>query len=287
MTTSNTGKIEILLKPQGNDNDGINYLVVKVAIGGLAGGLTGGLLHDVVLHREDKRLAGLCIKNVVTRDETGLVETNVRENEWRVERQTKGPVNIEYEVHPVSTWKHGFVALGAQILPALAMQEAEVSIAWDLSQDSRAVTSFGEGNVSTQCTVDKLSSSVFMVGNVHSHPSESSCEIHWLGELPENVDALKNFVVGMFGHLTNFFKDDTANYRLFLNAGEPTVHSLPSCSSCVIQYDDEIATSTEWEVIRLLQRNLVANWANLDPEADGTANHWFTEGKYHRIRHRF
>ncbi|KAL1870173.1 hypothetical protein Daus18300_005237 [Diaporthe australafricana] len=126
-----------------------------------------------------------------------------------------------------------------------------------------------------------------MVGPVRSHThdptapdpiSEGSCGAYWFGNLPSNLDAVTSYATNIFPRMAEHFGDSSGSYRAFLRHTAKGFRGTVFQSSSIIEYDDEAKDEDDWDMVRLLNRNMVSSWARLDPEDDGTANEWFTDG---------
>ncbi|KAK5991146.1 hypothetical protein PT974_09424 [Cladobotryum mycophilum] len=221
------------------------------------------------------------------------------EKECFAEREVHGGIVVTYTVLPIpdnpKDWSRralrrdqgGLVGVGSSFIPRLKIdEEYDVAIEWNLSQapaDTRAVTSYGEGDVSMKATDKTLADSVFMVGRITSSPSRprGSHGTYWLGSLPENLIFLKDFNSKMFPHLARFFKDEDGSYRAFIRKVPSGLRGTTYNLSSLIDYDDDTRNEHEWELVKLLNSRTIASWAQIDPEEGTTYNHWnqwFSQG---------
>lgn len=309
--------LHIELSPKCDESGNLDYIAAKIEVGGLNGGLTGGRPGNkdeasFVLTKPypDNTTENDVVRDVKATDEAGglglrLEGTGVDQS-WHLDRQAQGTITIRLEAHAIaqheqsqasaslSKYGHGLVGVGASFLPIPTRPGTfDLSLTWDLQhaqEGIRAVTSFGEGSVSTSVTAEALSNCVFMVGQVGSYPPTptrgyvtSFCGTFWLGDLPSNLDALKPFTSDMFPHLSNFFNDESGTYRAFITKASHGLRgtTFASSRSSLIEYDDDAKDATDWELVRILNKSMIASWVNLDPEDDGTRNDWFREGLSH------
>ncbi|KAK4074537.1 uncharacterized protein Triagg1_5133 [Trichoderma aggressivum f. europaeum] len=233
---------------------------------------------------------------------------------WKADRPVQGDLRIQYDAVPVAQdvvssslenqmdarIEKGFVGIASSFIPLPAVEETaavDVTIEWDLQStqkknETRTLSSFGEGNVLKKATsIKELSECVFMVGKVSSYlPSPSLDEdgsrgglrgIHWMGTLPSNLEAMKEFTINMVPRLCAFFKDESATRQIFLRKVPRGLRATQVASEILIDYDDDSKDENDWDLVRLFNSSLIATWAILDPEDDGTPNDWFTHGISH------
>jgi hypothetical protein len=188
----------------------------------------------------------------------------------------------------------GLVGIAATFIPVPVTNDSipiDVNIEWDLSQvpqGTRTLSSFGEGNFSRKGLPFKaLSKCVFMVGRINSFVLPASHEvqaggkfqgIHWLGTLPDNLSAMKEFTSNMFPRLSAFFKDDKTSYQIFMRKVSRGLRATSVTGGTLIDYDDDAKQDHDWDLVRLFNASMLATWAHLDVEDDGTSNDWFTQG---------
>lgn len=185
--------------------------------------------------------------------------------------------------------------MGGHFIPWFSLgNKFPVTIEWDLSkcsQGTRAVTSFGEGpqRIEFTGTSDSLLDCIFMAGPIKSNTSDSSssapqtkgsCGTYWFGELPPNLEAVTPYATNIFPRMAEHFNDPTGSYRAFLRRTQRGFRgtAFQSSSSSIIEYDPSAKDEDDWDLVRLLNRTMVATWARLDPEDDGDPNEWFTDG---------
>lgn len=189
----------------------------------------------------------------------------------------------------------GLMGVGRSFLPRppdICTTRHRNVVEWDLSDapaGTRAIWSFGEGPgpIVKDGPASVLLDSVYMVGPVQSHPPEpvvdpgaSFCGTYWFGELPPNLDALKDFSSKMFPRMSAHFMDVTGSYRLFLRKVQGCLAGLTCAGSSVVDYAEDTKTETDWDLVRLLNHHMVRSWIGLDPEDDGFDNDWFSRGMF-------
>ncbi|KAG6355697.1 hypothetical protein INS49_003661 [Diaporthe citri] len=230
-------------------------------------------------------------------------------DECIAERQTKGGVVSAWKVPVVEGSdipkegpgsvsellldQGGIIGVGKYFIPRFSLgNEVLIAIEWDLChcpQGTRAVTSFGEGPQRVEFTGNSgsLLDCVFMAGPVKSNTigsqsptsqNKDTCGTYWFGELPANLDAVTSYAANIFPPVAEHFNDPSGSYRAFLRRIPKGFHGTAFQSSSVIEYDPSVKDEDDWDLVRLLNRTMVSTWARLDPEDDGTANEWFTDG---------
>ncbi|OPB45350.1 trypsin-like serine typically contains c-terminal pdz domain protein [Trichoderma guizhouense] len=293
---------------------------VKLTIGGLSRGLQGGSpLDESHYFRTIIGDVENTFGNIEAYDDLGpltiSVEYELFENPflaWKTDRPVQGDLRIQYDVVPflqdvVSSCleaqidariDNGFIGIASSFIPIPAVKESaavDVTIEWDLSsspKEFRSLSSFGEGNIFQRATsIKELSECVFMIGKVSSYiPTPSLDEdatrgglrgIHWIGALPNNLEAMKEFTSNMVPRLCAFFKDESATRQIFIRKVPRGLRATQFTSEILIDYDDDSKDENDWDLVRLFNSSLIATWAHLDPEDDGTPNDWFTQGVSH------
>lgn len=189
----------------------------------------------------------------------------------------------------------GILGVGRYFIPWFSLgNKFPVIIEWDLSkcsQGTRSVTSFGEGpqRIEFTGTSDSLLDCIFMVGPINSNTNDSppstpqskgSCGTYWFGDLPSNMEAVTPYATNIVPRMAEHFNDPFGSYRAFLRRTPKGFSgtAFQSSSSSIIEYDPSVKDEDDWGLVRLLNRTMVSTWARLDPEDDGSANDWFTDG---------
>lgn len=186
----------------------------------------------------------------------------------------------------------GIVGSGSYFLPRFqADQQFSISVAWDLEacpEATRAVCSFGEGPQPVQAIGDgaTLLNCAFAIGPLKSSPDASPDPntqegfggTYWFGDLPDNLDAVKDYASDIFPSMSAHFQDEGGCYRAFLRRVPKGFRGTVLQSSSIIDYDEEIVDEHDWDLVRLLNKTMVSAWLHLSEEDDGRENDWFTHG---------
>ncbi|KAL7795706.1 hypothetical protein V8C43DRAFT_279735 [Trichoderma afarasin] len=293
---------------------------VKLTIGGLSRGLQGGNpLDETHYFQRIVRDVENTFGNIEAYDDLGpltiSVEYELFENPflvWKADRHIEGDLRIQYDAVPFlqdvvsssleaqidARIENGFIGIASSFIPIPAVEEAaavDVTIEWDLSSSPkgfRSLSSFGDGNIFQRATsLKEFSECVFMTGKVSSYlPTPSLDEdgsrgglrgFHWIGTLPNNLEAMKEFTSNMVPRLCTFFKDESTTRQIFIRKVPRGLRATQVTSEMLIDYDDDTKDENDWDIVRLFNSSLIATWAYLDPEDDGTPNDWFTQGISH------
>lgn len=271
--------------------------------------------HDTVTESYVENIATR-FDNIQAHDDFGLLTVSVEHGSsqshslvWKTDRLIQGDVTICYDaipieeeddaftssIHALRRDHDGLVGIAASFMPIPAVKEpitVDVTIDWDISQAPegiRTLSTFGEGNISQKAISPKaLSECVFMVGRINSFPTTAPHDeaqdgegfrgIHWLDTLPDNICAMREFTSNMLPRLSTFFKDDAASYQVFMRKVPRGFRATPITGGTLIDYDDDAKEEHDWDLVRLFNSSMIATWAHLDPEDDGTPNDWFTQG---------
>lgn len=192
----------------------------------------------------------------------------------------------------------GLIGAGRYFLPQLDLGSCcHILVEWDLSgcpAGTRAVSSFGEGPGPVEVVgggSEMLLDCVFMVGlGVQSFPPPANspreptgtglgATTYWVGELPENLDAVKDYAAKIFPRMAEHFADERGSCCAFLRRTPNDLKGTVFGSSAIIDYDSDTKDENDWDLVRLLNMTMVSTWARLDSEDDGTVSKWFTDGK--------
>jgi len=235
-----------------------------------------------------------------------------------VSRDTAGDVTLRFNINPVTSFgeqvadvqpglrrdQGGLVGVGSSFLPQPFATRPRYGniVEWDLSgapSGTRAIWSFGEGPepILKDGPASVLLNSIYMVGPVKSYPerptagldtgSLSSCGTYWLGELPPNLAAVKDFTSKIFPRMAAHFRDEGGSYRLVLRKVPSGFAGLTCMSSSIVDYDNDTKDELDWDLVRLLNHHMVRSWVNLDSEADGYSNDWFSRGSKQSLAPQF
>src|SRR5699024_2169137 len=115
--------------------------------------------------------------------------------------------------------------LFALIMPNME-EKLQVSWHWDLTEmptGTRALWSYGEGDVEKILSPYEVAFSLFNVGVMNSRENESF-GIYWYGELETDVDYAFNKLSEIFDYMKNYFHDEDSVFRVFLRR-DPFEHS--------------------------------------------------------------
>ncbi|KAL7934242.1 hypothetical protein V8C35DRAFT_302102 [Trichoderma chlorosporum] len=317
MSDGSNLQISISLTPFYDSNDAkIAYISVKVVIGGLCRGLQGGSPLDDTRYFHD--IAGdvaTKFDNIQASDNLGQLAVSVGRGfsqnslTWEADRPIQGDFTIQYDIIPIRQEvisssldsekgnEVGFIGIASSFIPIPAVKDfarVDVAIDWDIAQapkETRTLSSFGEGNVShKETSLKELSECVFMVGNINSIPPISHDDdqargkfrgLHSLGKLPGNLCAMGEFMQNMSPRLYAFFKDESATRQIFMRKVARGLRATHVTGGILIDYDDDTKDENDWDLVRLFNSSMIASWAHLDPEDDGTSNDWFTQGISH------
>ncbi|KAJ4857085.1 hypothetical protein T069G_07982 [Trichoderma breve] len=293
---------------------------VKLIIGGLNRGLQGGSPLDET-HYFQRIVGDVenTFGNIEAYDDLGSltisVEYELFENPflaWRADRPIQGDLRIQYDAVPFlqdvvssslqaqidARIENGFIGIASSFIPIPAVEGSaavDVTIEWDLSsspKEFRSLSSFGDGNIFQRATsLKEFSECVFMTGKVSGYLPTPALDgdgargglrgIHWIGTLPDNLEAMKEFTSNMVPHLCAFFKDESATRQIYMRKVPRGLRATQVTSEILIDYDDDTKDENDWDLVRLFNSSLIATWAHLDPEHDGTPNDWFTQGISH------
>lgn len=186
----------------------------------------------------------------------------------------------------------GIVGAGAYFLPRFhAEQNYDISVAWDLDacpEATRAVCSFGEGPLPVHITGkgDTLLNCAFAVGPLKSFPEAPPRQdaqegfgcTYWFGELPDNLDAVRDYATKIMPAMSAHFNDEGGHYRAFLRRVPRDFRGTVLQSSSIIDYDEGVVDEHDWNLVRLLNKTMVSTWVQMTREDDGRENDWFDQG---------
>lgn len=308
--------LHLLLTPKATESGDITILQFSVTVQRLPH-KAGDFLCTYTQHQDDANSSRLrhFLRGIqaTLRDGDGALpftlsdEGDDGEQEICVAREARGDIVFSSEIkglraddvaRDVSALRHdqgGIIGAGRYFLPWFKIDNGcHISVEWDLAncpEGTRAICSFGEGPevVEVSGHSETLLDCVFMVGPIKSHSLERStgeqevggaglCDTYWFGDLPEKLDAVKDYAPKMFPHVSGHFNDEGGSYRAFLRRVLKGFQSAGFHSSSIIDYDADVEDDHDWDLIRTLNRALVSAWARLSPEDDGSENWWFTDG---------
>jgi predicted metalloprotease with PDZ domain len=247
-------------------------------------------------------------RDVVAEDAAGPVPLVMQEiagdadadhRQWLTERAVTGTLRVRYTipVRPVdentrSAPLYDLRAEGAGLngtgMTFLALPSFEgavdLTIQWDLSDappGTRAVTSWGEGTVSTTATHHDLAYAHFSVGPLRSHPAEGDPSLdtfgfYWTSEPTFDPVRIGEYAQGVYTTMAEFFEDPDPGFRVF--ARKHPYRGGGGCSltrSFIFGYSEALPTS-DTERAALIAHETVHTWVTLD--GDQPALSWYAEG---------
>ncbi|KAJ4256707.1 hypothetical protein NW762_008803 [Fusarium torreyae] len=226
------------------------------------------------------------------------------QQEWRVNRQTKGSITLELKAFPrkvsettplgaridLRRDQGGLQGVGSWFLPRLISDQTYSTIVeWDIPSDApagtRCVWSLGEGHdpVVVEGPADIVCKTVFMVGPIQSYPdakspNDSAAACYWFGNLPPNFDRAKTYNTKLYSRMASFFEVEGGSYRVFIRKTQVGYGGTGFLSSYVLEYDDSTAEVSDDELLLLFTHEMVHSFAEMSDEEDGYDNDWFREG---------
>ncbi|KAM0561603.1 hypothetical protein ACHAPJ_002771 [Fusarium lateritium] len=230
------------------------------------------------------------------------------QQEWRVNRQTKGSITLELEAFPrrvsettplgaridLRRDQGGLQGVGSWFLPKLISDQTYSTVVeWDIPSDAPAGTrcawSLGEGPdpVVVEGAADIVCKTVFMVGPIQSYPNSegrnatdgSTAACYWFGNLPPNFDHAKSYNTELYSRMASFFEVEGGSYRVFIRKTQVGFGGTGFLSSYVLEYDGSAAEVSDDELLLLFTHEMVHSFAEMSDEEDGYDNDWFREGK--------
>lgn len=159
-------------------------------------------------------------------------------------------------------------------------EKMQVSWHWDLTEmpaSTRALWSYGEGDVKKVLSPYEVAFSLFNVGVMNSRENESF-GIYWYGELETDVDYAFNKLSQIFDYMKKYFHDEDSVFRVFLRR-DPFEHSGggSACKYAFISgYSAQKPIKLE-EWIKVLIHEITHTWPAMDDTVVGQGT-WFEEG---------
>ncbi len=165
------------------------------------------------------------------------------------------------------------------LLPATE-KEMNVSLSWDMScmpAGSRAIFSFGEGNIKKTMNVIDLGISLFTVGMIRAVENDS-LGIYYLSEPEFQVGPIAEKLFPIFQYEKEYFNDPNASFKIFLrrdpfvisNGGSACRYAFISGYSAFGGFDPD-----KW--FNTLLHEMTHTWPYMDDNNVGEGT-WFTEG---------
>lgn len=302
--------LHLVLVPKTNESGEVVALHFSISIRDLP--LKGGDFFCVYGRRDEAHLSRLqhYLQGIpaTLRDTDGPVPFDVSgedEKEVRMTRDSRGEIIFASDVQALNEDEDsndvcatrrdqgGVIGAGRYFLPRFNLEDCRMIIEWDLSgcpTGTRAVTSFieGPGPAEIMGSSKALLDCVFMVGpglesfppaDLPSPSSIGAGVTYWFGNLPENLDAVKNYSTNIFPRMSEHFNDEGSSYHAFLRRVPKGLRGTAFGRSGLIDYDEHASNEQDWDLVRLLNRTMVSAWARLDPEENGAENDWFTQGE--------
>ncbi|KAI9047738.1 hypothetical protein LZ554_008448 [Drepanopeziza brunnea f. sp. 'monogermtubi'] len=244
-------------------------------------------------------------------DEEGILPVVMNSSKagvsWNAGRKTLGDLMIFYRVSASSSDQFksdspivrlqrdqgGLLGSGFSFMASPPPVDAyQISVAWDLSRapkKTRAVWTYGEGpwSIFQNGPASILRNSVYMVGQIHSNspaPTDGGVSgyygYYWFGNLPRNIEAIKNRHHTFLLKLCEFFETTPSQidcYRSFVrNGGDKKNFGTMSFShSCILDYS-QIETFEYCDLIRRMSYEMTQIW--LGPSIMDLKVDWLYEG---------
>lgn len=215
---------------------------------------------------------------------------------WLTGRETEGSIRVNYRAFPRKVSRDtrpgpyydlrceagGLNGAGISFLALPDTNDIyTIKLTWDLEdmpEGTRAVWSFGEGNVTKEGKPDLLAYTYYAVGPLKSCPEKQSDRftMYWLSEPSFDVNTLAEKTRELFDFMSEFFKDGDDVYKIFVrknpyrNQGGTAFHR-----SFVFGYSD-FAVPTIKSLQGLLAHEMVHNWPSIENQEGDYA--WYGEG---------
>lgn len=313
-----TTDISITITPKFRPANQVDHLVISLSVGPLDL-ISGDTLISFPANLKRSVSISSIDDNWQASDDIGDLpidcrnEGSNRGQEWVVQRNTSGRVNLCYNAFPsinenflLQGTKHdlsydqgGLIGSGYSFIPTPPGDRIyNISIQWNLDEapdGTRAVWTFGEGPASIEKVgpASILSDSVYMVGPIHSHPATPVAGTitdyygyYWFGSLLTNIEIIKDIHHAFFLKVSSFFSDSPSAgnpYRHFVrNTG--SVKSFGGTSftrSHIFNYDDQIDQIHDYDLIRRMAYEMVHSF--LGPSATDATIDWLFEGIKHLL----
>jgi hypothetical protein len=224
-------------------------------------------------------------------------------------RSTAGYMRLVYRAFPLTARESeygapaadlrldqgGLLGSGIAFIPFSTNNETCRNVVqWDLSKapsSTRAVWTFGEGPDPIEIVGHSsiLSESVYMVGKIQSNPPAATpwtlpdyYGYYWFGDLPPNIQAIRDIHYGFFVKVSEFFEDPPSAknpYRSFVRNNGKLVQCFRGSGftrSHIFDYDSLITKADDYDLVRRMSREMVHNW--LGPSATDDTIDWLFEG---------
>lgn len=155
-----------------------------------------------------------CFGYFPKREVKGMLRWNYRAFPRVLPENYRSSPYYDFRAEPCGLNGSGFFSL---LLP-VTDEELEVSLHWDMSrmpEGSRAIFSFGEGDVEKTMTVIELGMSLFTVGKIHAVENESF-GVYYLSEPDFDIRPIVERIIPIFQYEKEYFHDFDAHFRVFL-----------------------------------------------------------------------
>ena len=294
--------LSVVLKPHSNGGE-VDYVDVSMAIEhpNVAAGATLLRMPLVVASIPTARYDGDAIQ---ARDASGTLPLTQQDapptsflsnRDWLPTRATSGDVTLHYHAPPrvvtastrggplfdLRDEAGGVQGAGWTFLAVPVNTEPyRIQLHWDLSDmpaGSRGISSLGESDVSVVAPAERLMSTFYFAGAVHSYPPQptGNFAMYWLSEPPFDVVASATMIKKLFGYMSKFFNDDGGAYRVFLRKTPVNGGGTALTRSFMFGYGASKPPTVE-SLEGLIAHEMVHNWPQLSGDHADTS--WYTEG---------
>jgi hypothetical protein len=313
-----TSVIHIIILPGFNSSHQVESLQVSLSIGPLHL-KAGDTIVSFPSNLTRKTFISLDSDNWQATDDLGDLPIHRKAQEfnasckWVVQRDTSGSVKISYEARPSANEapfdqgratdlkydQDGLIGSGFSFIPIPPGDGIfRLVVGWNLAEapkGTRAVWTFGEGPgpIEKIGPASILSDSVYMVGSINSNlatlPAETSSAYYgyyWFGDLPPNIEVIKDIHEAFFSKVSGFFNDiPSANnpYRHFVRntSLSKSFGGTSFIRSHIFDYDDQISQVHDYDLIRRMAYEMVHNF--LGPSVVDPNISWLFEGIKHTL----
>jgi hypothetical protein len=216
--------------------------------------------------------------------------------DWKVSRSTAGNVTLTYRAVPRAVNEKtrngplfdlreesgGLDGAGFTfIAPPVRKGTYAIHLHWDLTgmpQGSRAIWSFGEGDVDVVKPAEELATSFYYAGSVKSYPADPSARFHmyWLSQPPFDAVSAARMINRLFDYTSNFFHDRREPYRVFIRRNPYAAGGGTALTRSFLFAYGAGKKTTKEELEGLIAHEMVHNWPTM--EGDHADTSWYTEG---------
>lgn len=177
----------------------------------------------------------------------------------------------------------GLMGAGVYFMALPTVQDPyDITLDWDLSrlpEGARGVWSLGEGRRTLTAPASTLAFSFYAVGQVTSEPSQGAEDfgLYWINTPPFDISELAAETRELYGHMSRFFDDEDAPYRIFVRENPyPAGGGTALAHSFMFGYGAGGET-TSGGLQMLLAHEMAHNWPRLT-DAEHALTAWYTEG---------